>query len=685
MVVAHNELVICFCYYFLFIFKLTKTKTKIMNRKNCRNRMQRTGIGFATAIFALTGMATQSGAQVTEERTHIFNQYDLKNYAIDKIAPLNFCALAGTIFDPAGGDDNSLHLLVTDNFPGMVGNTIVSKQYDEPGVDERSIGVHYINGDPNDIVIVASRWEYSGNNETNIEIVRTNGAGTLLPTFIVRDPNGDRDMHPMGTLVIGNDLYICGYLTDAGTPVPQYNTPKEVFVTKFDLSGNNVSGTYTWDYNYPSLQYDYDMAVRMKQLSNGNIFVTGSSSAYYTGSTPPPGWDPLSDGYYCATLALILDPNLNLIADRPFSEFRPIYGGWPGPSITAAGEYGNDVVEDPVTGGYFVFGNTYVANYYDPNPDLQFFTVNYLNAQLAPPASLRNRYRGPDFDYAWGIDVVPGNSQNAFVLSGVQTSRNGLSNPPYPTTLDNINPFLAELVPVYSGGTISVGTNYWNTILSNEGTGVVSSFPNSYYTLGGFNSHIAWSPRRTTRGFDWTNDIFLSSPVWNPYGANKLNMKTIRTNQFGQVECPDEGAMPGGVVLNAPQSIPGNMSFFLAEESSHTVIESDFNPDDIVDCASSGIFRPTGITPLQAGAAAITVTPNPAHDAVRIQPEGTYAADAVFSVTLSDITGRQVAELYRGTQAGMSSVALPALTPGLYLVKVTCGAVKLKSSLLSVQ
>lgn len=655
-----------------------------MDKKKLQSRMLSTSIGF-TALLALTGVAQPSAAQITEERTHA-HSYDVKNYAIDKIATMDLCVLAGTIFDPGGTEDHSINLMITQNFPAMIGNTIVNKQYDDPGFDERAIGVHYINDDPNNIVVVASRRDLTGPiPETNIEILRTDGSGSLQPSFLVRDPNGNNDMHPMGTLAVGNDLYICGYMTAAGIAVPDYRTTKQVFVVKVDLGSNTVAGCNTWDYNYSGLEYDYDMAVRMKLLSNGNIYVTGSCSGYYTGTTPPPYWDPMSAGYYCATLSLFIDANLNTVSDKPFSEFRPIYGGWPSPDVVAGGEYGNDIVEDLSTGGYFVFGNTYVAYYSDPNPTLQFFTITYINGQTLVPGTLRNRYRGPDFDYAWGIEVEQGNSQGWFVLSGVQTSRNGFSNPPYPTTMDNINPFLAELRPTYFGGSMGLATNYWNTILSNEGTGTISLYPNNYYELGGFNSHIAWSPRNTTRGFDWTNDIFLSAPIWNPNGLNKLNMKTIRTNPIGQVECPDEEASPGGVVYDAPQSISGAESGFFAEENQlASVVEFDFNAD-IFECSSSGIFKPTGINTRQAGLSALTIIPNPAHEFIGITLEGDFGNDARFSILLTDMTGRHVADLYHGNQAGLKQINLPSLAKGLYLVKVQSTSGKFKSQLLTIQ
>jgi hypothetical protein len=253
--------------------------------------------------------------------------------------------------------------------------------------------------------------------------------------------------------------------------------------------------------------------------------------------------------------------------------------------------------------------------------------------------------------------------------------------------MSSINPFLTELRPDYSGGTMTLSTNYWNTILSNEGTGDISLYSNNYYDLGGFNSHLAWSPRNTTRGFNWTNDIFLSAPVWNPDGYNKLNMKTIRTLPNGQVECPDEPASPGGVVYDAPESISGTVRLrnFVQGITLSSETEADFDPDYIANCLGTGIFKPTGINNIESGLQSVTIAPNPAHTTIAITLEGDYSKENTFKVVLTDMTGRHIADLYQGNQAGLTTINLPELAPGLYVVNVSSAAGKFKSQLLTIK
>ncbi len=649
-----------------------------MKRRALHQRLRATSTSCAALLLACSTIPAT--AQITEERTHSYRNFDMKNYAIDKVPDRAFCVMAGTIFDPAGADDNSINMLVTENFPGVIGNTITNRQFDDPNYDERAIGVHYVQGRTEDIVVVASRLDLAGGtDETNIEILRMDDQGNLSGSFIVRDRNNRIDLHALSTLLVEDDLYICGYTTDIGTPVHDYRTRKEVFVVRFNLSSNTVTNSQTFDYDYPGMEYDYDMATRMKLLDRtGYIYVTGSTSGNYV-NTPPPNWDPLSAGYYCATLSLVLDRDLNTMSDVPFSEFKPIYGGWPSPDRLTAGEYGFDIVEDAGSGGYFVFGNTYVGYHPDPNPLLQFFTITYIDQQWRVPGTLRNRFRGPNFDYAWGIGVEKGNNSGWFVLNGVETDRYWQNTSgPYswlPTSMDNINPFLTEIRPDYSTGALTVGSNYWSIILSTDGTGARFTYPNNYYDLGGFKSHIAWSPRSLTRGFDWTNDMFLSSPVWNHDGYNKLNMKTIRTNPNGRMlnDCPyDYTYTLAGVTYDTYESVDGdrtNSDF--AEEVSYSEPESDFNPNYIVDCRGTGIYKPTGIGTVNAGDYRFTISPNPAHESVAVVLEGDSGQENTFEVILTDMAGRHVANLYKGGKAGLEKIALPQLAPGSYLISVS--------------
>lgn len=81
------------------------------------------------------------------------------------------------------------------------------------------------------------------------------------------------------------------------------------------------------------------------------------------------------------------------------------------------------------------------------------------------------------------------------------------------------------------------------------------------------------------------------------------------------------------------------------------------------------------------------VIPNPAHDFIQVDMQGSLDKEAVVTVTLTDITGRPVADLYNGKQAGLSNnrLALPSVVQGLYLVVVSSNNRHLKAEKINIR
>lgn len=627
----------------------------------------------AATILACSLAPGQLLAQITEQRTHAYNNYDVKNYCIDGLKNTGKQAMAGTIFNTNG--DNRINLMVTDNNPGSPGATIVNRQYDDPGFDERSVGVHFVEQD--NITIVAARTQLGGSRQTNVEILRTDGSGFLLGSFIVNDPSSMDDLHPTASLVVGSMLYVCGYATAQGIPVPSFSTSKEIFVLSFDLNSNSLVDSRRFDYSYTSSGYDFDMPMRMRLIrNNGNeyIFVGGSCNGY---NNSVPGWGAPNTGFYGASLCLILQQDLTIQADKPFSRFWPVIGTPSGDTL-ALGEYSNDISQDPATGGYFIFGNDYVARNSQPEPDVQINCITYVDQNFDVPATLRNRFRGPGFDYTWFVSLLPGNNAGSVILSGIQTSRDGgMPGSPYPTSMANVNPYLAEIVPTYTGGTIGVTTLSWKTILSSLGTGDPAVYANSYMKLGGFNSSIAFTPAYAMRDLSWTNDIFLSAPIWHYAGRNKLNLKLVRTDKYGALnnDCPVAGSyLPSGSVINtysANRSNPGNTNFAMLTQYAEP--EQDFTVNAYLNCPGAFVFKTADEQ--SAGSEAgndFSIAPNPAAGQITIKL-GAGNETGNLEVMLADMTGRKVADLCQGNAAAINGrqLLLPALAPGLYQVMIS--------------
>lgn len=611
----------------------------------------------------LISLCTQTAfAQLKEERAHSYGGYDVKNYAMDVLEGSANTILAGTVFAPSG--ETSIHLMLSDNST-VPGNTFVTTRLDDPGFDERAIDAHFWRGNIDDLIIIASRRDVNGG-PMMIEVLRADGIGQVVSGNIIFDKAGE-NLHPLGTAMEGDQLYICGYTTLSGGPwIPDYRTSKEIFIVQYDLSQERVVKSFRHDYPAVAPGNDYDMATRIKILSNGNIFVTGSCNV---DDPSVPLYDSLSKGYYCGTLSLTLDAGLNIIYDKPVSAYLPVVGG--GTNIIARGEAGFDITEDPVGNGYFIFSNTFVAEAHTPIPLMQPFHVTFVDNNMDVPAAMQNRYRGPGFDVVWGVNLVPGNIDATTILSGYQNSR-PWPNSPFPTLPSNINPFLAELKLEYNG-VIDVQALYFSTILSNEGTGDPLLYPNNFTDLGGYFSNLAWGPPNARRDLSYARGIYLSAPIWNPDGFSHLNMKMINAWEDGTVNCPIDKLQAGGDVVNAWQCNGGVQTLDIADNARYyTEQDFSFDPDNIYECYdASGVFRPTGIASRDGIIASVTLSPNPAQDYIVATVEG-LTGDAAVSITLTDITGKQLGILYDGKATGLNEnrIKLPQLPAGLYLVVI---------------
>lgn len=648
-----------------------------------RQKMKRSRLLLPAALLcSLWGVPAK--AQLTESYTHEFDNYDIKHYATTLLPGKGLSLMAGTMFDPSGGRDNSIHLLLSQYGGGSSPATLlVSRQFNDPSYDERAIGAHFVKQDQNDIVIVAARIDVNLiNTQDEIAVIRTDGSGNLVSTVSINSL--DFNLYPLGTLEEQGMLYICGYTTRKTTSNypqhPEFQTRKQVMVLQYDLMNNVVVASRQFDYIPPGQPpiHDYDMAIRMKRLSNGNLFVTGSCNARKTGSRER----------FCGTLSLVLDNGLNIVSDKPFCSFSPPLLATP--NLRDVGENGFDIMEDPASGGYFIFGNMFTAeSSFIPHP--MFFQITYVDALMNPLSN--NRYMFHDYDYAWGINIVQGDQPQEAILSGYQSNRYGPNQNYLPTTSHNVNPFLAKynLSYDFSLGNINASPVFWSTILSDAGTGIQNLDPNSFWEQGGYFSNVAWGPITTARDGTFSKNIFFSGPIWGPKGNGKLNMKMMNTDQNGQMQfCPFyDIVLPKDHLYGAPASIllaTVLQSNFTLDGFYTTETETNLHPDAILDCGNDGIYKPTAIQPSVIENEALTIMPNPAHDYIMIQA-ATQDPEAPVVVSLSDIAGKRIADIYNGKQSGLAQrkLNLPELAGGLYIVTVRSGSRLLKTQKLEVR
>lgn len=616
--------------------------------------------GLQLGILAIgLGSTLQATAQSPISLSHLFNSDNMKHYATSQLLNKDEYAMAGTVYDYAGAvGDNAVHLMVFD----PSGSPMTSHIYNDPSYDERVKGIHYLTN--NDVAIVASRTAMPGApGPSGIEVIRADAAtGAQMVTHIIEPPVAGQDYWPTGSMLYGNSrIYICGYMTPSMPPgvYPNFSTSKTAFVLIYDIAANVVAAMNTYD--WPAGGNDYDIPHRMKIMNSGDIWVGGMCNDGAGGQ---------------AMMNMQIDGALNMVQDAPIQQI-------------GLSNYLNtsfDFWEDPTNPSVaYVFGN-FCFNLNPGQMDLFPTFVNITTIDLGtlvPPAGANNQAWMGQIDYEWGTNIVRGNSNNSIILSGFQ-SNFACGGQAFPTSQDNVNPFLAELVPITTAsGDIIINTNYWVTIESAAGTGSRSLDPNSYYNLGGAPSNLVWGPVNTVRDNGMlTDDIVLNTPIWNKF-TNVLNLKYLRTDKNGDPACKFSTCMP--YFPNSQTTSPGNIVSF----TTGTWNEFDlFMPDGPLpltmklDC-SSGYFSGDGSklnNTAAQNALAVSVYPNPARDIINMEFNGSVNDADILHVTITDVTGKHVSMLYHGTKSAMNSqLALPQLAKGTYLITVFQNAVKLKS------
>lgn len=635
----------------------TPLALKPVTATSALRKWMRKGIRFGLLTFSLYG-TQQLTAQAPISLSLLYNPDNLKHYATSQMLNQDEYAMAGTVFDYAGTvGDNAVHLLVFD----PSGSPMTSQVYNDPGYDERVKGVHYLT--PNDVAIVATRtalpWMPG---QSGIEVIRADAAtGAQMSTQVIMPPVPGQDYWPTGSMLYGNGrIYICGYVTPSLPPgvYPDFSISKTAFVMIYDISTNSIAATNTYD--WVAGGNDYDIPHRMKIMNNGNIWVGGMCN---------------DGGGGQAMMNMEIDGSLNLVNDAPI---RQVF----------ATNYLNtsfDLWEDPTNPAYsYVFGN-FCFNLNASQMDLfpTFVNITSINSgSLIPAGGTNNQAWMGQIDYCWGTNIVRGNSNNSLILSGFQ-SNYACGGQAYPTTQDNVNPYLAELMPMTTAsGDIVVNTNYWVTIESMIGTGSRLSDPNSYYNLGTAPSNLVWGPVTTVRDDgSLTNDIVLNTPIWNRF-TNVLNLKFLRADMNGDPACKFSMCMPyfpnmqvasPGIVATSTWSNWNEFTLMIPDGPLPLTMKFDCNSGYFGD---SRDLQKTAA----AGALAVSVYPNPAREMISLEFNGEVNGADAIHVNITDITGKHIAVLYHGTKAAMDKqLKLPKLAKGTYLVTVHQNAVKLKS------
>ncbi len=547
-----------------------------------------------------------------------------------------------------------------------------------------------------------------------------------------------------------NYLYICGYdgmETDLGGPSRSFGdgTPnfqpqwgpgcfdKRAMLIKFDIDMHinptpQVVGAKTLDKPWPTCTiqptiypeiYDFDMAMRIVPINDGtgDLYITGSTNSDYVYDDKYSGTPQMVLSYGSATLSWRVDEAgtgagaFATVALRPFIENKILPFGGPTPWNLRMFEQGYGAFEESTGAGLFVFSNAFVpdnSTMGTPSspgtgfkPSAQLIRMTYIDKATLDfiPYTQNHRVTFTVVDYNWGTQVLPSpNGTDRLYLAGLQsgwdwancgTPANGNNAP---NLINNINPFVAELQPAWNGTTASIANKYfWKTYFTQNNTGY-------FEDLGGGLSNVTW-PTEFVANTNATGRISFMSPSWNT-GSNVLAIKYYRTDNNGDIST--------GVTLcdNSYQNC-------IAEEDDIDIADGWWNRDEMetdislttndgnkpfglllpsaLKCRDFWFYKPGVANANSKGLdnAEYEVYPNPASTFVSVQIKGEVADDAPVQVTLTNVMGQKVADLYDGTAIQLKSaykMDFPeSLAVGVYIINITSEGKELHTQRLSVQ
>lgn len=577
---------------------------------------------------------------------------DLKHYSTEAVSGTDDYVMAGTKYNI--GDFNEIHFMYFN-----VNNLLVSKTYAlTSGIqnDIRVVDIAVANANTFYITcLIRDNFNTRGGHDMII-VLGVDATGSIVSNATIKSAGGNNEydnIYPLHSLYQNGKLFICGYVNDNASSYPAqpyYGGPtggasgvdmRQAFVFKYDIGAGTIMSK-TWDYwvANSNSRNDYDMAIRMIPLSNGDIYVTGSCNV-------PIDVSGFSYKYLSGTLSIFLDPvTLNDYSNKPFAKSTtPVYD--PG---YGEGEYGVGIIEDPNSPGYFVIGNyfnslsPYAQYAFYPKP--QSFWLTYLDANHEPPTiGIPLNRSTATWGGTWALQNLEGNTANDLLIAGMTTQHgtvgNGCTNLSPTPSNNNVNPFLIELSPFYNGS-ITNTINYAHVYTSNQGTGVEAT-GNSYYMLGAGISNLAWNPTFAARNLPDYTDITMSAPLWNS-ATSFLNMKLIRADQFGDIPSPCDfygNCNPGfddekAKVFN-PTITAANYNLEFTDDE---MVGTDFFPLAMLECDGSYYRQnPNTVMAIQEGTHAMSIAPNPSSTAAALSIAGCYEGENL-SIKVTDVTGK---------------------------------------------
>ncbi|RYD59038.1 MAG: T9SS type A sorting domain-containing protein [Sphingobacteriales bacterium] len=707
-----------------------------MNTKNHSGQQRRklARLGKYAFLGLICSLPAQKGFSQAMSMSDFFNSsgayFNVKNYT-PVIAPLvnpntngHDVVLAGTAFNSSNSP--RVNFWRSDHY-GTAANVIYHPAIYGPDPNEILVDIktraesaanaYYLTCLNSDGTVIGTgtddgHWLFYANK--NLKIRKVDENGTVLNEVNVVDQWGPDNydthgLYPMNSLLDdeNNILYVCGYWLEG--PLSSHAPEnKQAFVLAFNIDpdpnanpgGITLIKGLKYDF-VPILPvigrtYDFDMALRMKKLSNGNIAVTGSANAQ-TGTTS----STINSGsmyitVYPATTITPTPTQLTVATNGSFTKTS-------GPDGGIIHEYGIDVYEDETNN--FATGVTWIAsNKFTFNVQTSDLTPSPTGVNLTPSNISSSAVFSPRLssnNMGWALQIIPKDASGAntgdFAIAGL-TNTNSLCNPMVPPSEapsnSKVTPFIAQVtcnpLPLPNRTVTSSSYDVYTTTTGTDGTSIGAA---NYMTLGGYDAHPAFHPIVSAR-YAGIGLQFLTAPRVMP-GSFSLGLKTFFVNdqsagpaaynlpltQCGHYNCniptfAQEPIRNLGTNLRTSSLTPN-----VVEQLS--IVETIYKNDDYSFCY--GAYKPNSVKNIEA-TYKTQVYPNPATTEVSVVLPKNKNNTSDVKVLLVNVQGQVVATLFNGKADGLkSALQLPDVATGLYIIQVHADGHMIYQQKLSVQ
>ncbi len=610
--------------------------------------------------------------------------HNLKGYSIEQIPGSTEFVAAGTVYDPMYAGYNGTHFLRLD----ANGNVLFSRiMWNAVGYNNNYESWNVIDIAVEDVdkywITYQVRGKWAGQEKDYIHANRVDGNGNsafsppLYNWYMHYSANGDtrqQNLYPTHTLWYDHALYICGYAA-ANTEYP--NVPHHAYSDKagFILKYDDITGNITpYFWNTGGGETDFDMALRMRLTSNGQIMLTGAMNIV-------PG---------CPSGILVMLYDKNIVLQKWNGVITGYYVCYSDPYFDF-GYYGMDMWEDGTAEkGYYVLAN------YEFQGNISTWGVLHVRNDLTvdPAVNTYMAYQPHNHSF-WGNQVFHGPNGSITVV-GQETTLECPGTLPPPNlqpSVMNVNPFMMNCNWFWGAGGISNTFNWYKMQPSVLGT---QAGGKDYFSGNLIEDVTRLYTFTAQQDNDPNGDLVMINPITDPSGTN-LNIKFTRVDAGGNEnvcgnthdDCdPDFAAWPSWNIgaftsdfvegTNVPYPVYyGN--FYDPLPTTYDCTTGVYKTGEAYGikafAGQYGTMANNGRT-IDKKAAAFTcsIYPNPVKDKINVSFNSPVSEFRNLSISMKDVMGRVVfrQEHISGEGYGIS-LKLPPLPPGVYIATVNNG------------